>query len=254
MMHLLTEKFVWHGIRKDSLEWARTCVPCQTSKISRHTESGVGEFPQPKRRFSIHMDVVGPLPPSEGAKYLLTIIDRSTRWPEATPMSEATTKACAEALLASWVSRFGVPDEITTDRGPVFLSELWTALARLMGTSLHATTAYNPAANGMVEREASPVPGEFFPTNADDTDVSIARLRESAGKFTPCIKTFSDRTKRFLPKVLSSCKHVFIRDDGRRPPLTRPYRGPFRVLRRTGTSIVSHIHQLVARTGSQSIA
>ncbi|XP_064100840.1 uncharacterized protein LOC135211461 [Macrobrachium nipponense] len=178
-------------------------------------------------------------------------------------MSEATTKACAEALLASWISRFGVPDEITMDRGPVFLSELWTALARLMGTSLHATTAYNPAANGLVEGvhrllkaslmarctgedwksqlpwvllslrtaprangEASPVekvygepltvPGEFFPTNAGDADVSIARLRESAGRFTPCIKTFSDRTKHFLPKALSSCEHVFIRDDARR--------------------------------------
>ncbi|XP_064120288.1 uncharacterized protein LOC135224893 [Macrobrachium nipponense] len=185
-------------------------------------------------------------------------------------MSDATTKACAKALLASWISRFGVPDDITTDHGPVFLSELWTALACLMGTSLHATTDYNPATNGMVERvhrslkaslmarctaedwksqllwvllglrtapransEASPaekvygeplaVPGEFFPTNADDADVSIPRLRESAGKFMPCIKTFSDRTKHFLPKALSSCKHVFIRDDARRPPLTRPY-------------------------------
>ncbi|XP_064116542.1 uncharacterized protein LOC135222385 [Macrobrachium nipponense] len=274
MMCLLTEKFVWHGILKDSLEWARTCVPCQTSKVSQHTESGVGEFPQPKRRFGhIHVDVVGPLPPSEGTRYLLTIIDRSTRWPEAMPMSEATTKACAEALLASWISRFGVPDEITTDRGPVFLSEFWTALARLMGTSLHATNATTrwptawlrgstdrfpngedwksqlpwvllglrtaPRANG----EASPaekaygepltVPGEFFPTNADDADISITRLWESAGKFTPCIKTFSDRTKHFLPKALSSCKHVFIRDDARRLPLTKPYRGPFCILRRT---------------------
>ncbi|XP_064100837.1 uncharacterized protein LOC135211459 [Macrobrachium nipponense] len=96
-----------------------------------------------------------------------------------------------------------------------------------------------PRANG----EASPaekvygepltVSGEFFPTTADDGDVSITRLRESAGKFTPCIKTFSDRTKHFLPKALSSCKHVFIRDDAHHPPLTRPYRGPFHVLRRT---------------------
>ncbi|XP_064111548.1 uncharacterized protein LOC135219046 [Macrobrachium nipponense] len=154
-------------------------------------------------------------------------------------MSGATTKACAEALLASWISRFGVPDDIMTDHGPVFLSELWTALARLMGTSLHATTAYDLAANGMVERvhrslkaslmarctgedwksqlpwvllglrtapqangEASPaeklyreplaVPGEFFPTNADETNLSITRLRESTEKFMPCIKTFSE--------------------------------------------------------------
>ncbi|XP_066950845.1 uncharacterized protein [Macrobrachium rosenbergii] len=68
------------------------------------------------------------------------------------PMQEATVSACTEALLSSWISRFGVLDHITTDRGPAFLSELWSALARLLGTSHHATTAYNPAASGLVER------------------------------------------------------------------------------------------------------
>ncbi|XP_064081898.1 uncharacterized protein LOC135198258 [Macrobrachium nipponense] len=67
-------------------------------------------------------------------------------------MSEATADACAEALLSSWISRFGVPDHITTDRGTAFTSELWTSLACLMGTKHHITTAFNPAANDMVER------------------------------------------------------------------------------------------------------
>ncbi|XP_066974332.1 uncharacterized protein [Macrobrachium rosenbergii] len=47
---------------------------------------------------------------------------------------------------------FGVPDNITTDRGPAFLSELSVSLAYLMGTTLQGTTSYNPVANGMVER------------------------------------------------------------------------------------------------------
>ncbi|XP_066969236.1 uncharacterized protein [Macrobrachium rosenbergii] len=66
-------------------------------------------------------------------------------------MEGASTASCAEALLSSWISHFGVPDSITTDRGSAFLSELWVSLARLMGTTLHSTTAYNPIANGMVE-------------------------------------------------------------------------------------------------------
>ncbi|XP_066970112.1 uncharacterized protein [Macrobrachium rosenbergii] len=122
---LLMEKFVWHGIRKDATAWARQCMQCQASKVVLHTESGVGEFPQPKRRFGhIHVDVVGPLPPSGGARYLLTVVDHSTRWPKATPMDEATSIARVEALLSSWISQFGVPDKITIDRGPSFLSEL----------------------------------------------------------------------------------------------------------------------------------
>ena len=150
---LMSEKFVWHGLNRDVRNWARCCVACQSSKVSRHTESGVGQFPQPKRRFGhLHVDIVGPLPPSEGANYLFTATERSTRWPEAIPMSEATAEACAQALLNGWISRFGVPDDITSDRGPAFISHLWRALGQLMGTKVHHTTAYNPAANGMAER------------------------------------------------------------------------------------------------------
>ncbi|XP_066969101.1 protein NYNRIN-like [Macrobrachium rosenbergii] len=149
---LLAEKFIWHGIRKEATAWARQCIQCQASKVGWHTRSGVGDFPQPGKRFRhIHVDVVGPLPPSGGARYLLTVINRSTRWPEATPMEEATSSAHAEGLLSSWISCFGAPDHITTDRGPAFLSNLWTALARLLGTT-HHSTAYNPTASGMVER------------------------------------------------------------------------------------------------------
>ena len=95
---LLTQKFVWQSIKKDAQQWAKTCQACQTCKIHRHTESGVGEFPQPRRRFGhIHVDIVGPLPASKTYRYLLTIIDRSTRWPEAIPMQTATTETCVEA-------------------------------------------------------------------------------------------------------------------------------------------------------------
>jgi len=75
----------------------------------------------------IHVDVVGPLPPSEGKRYIFTIIDRSTRWPEAMPMADATTRSCTQALLGFWIARF-------------------------VGVTLHFTTAYHPQANGLIER------------------------------------------------------------------------------------------------------
>ncbi|KAK3894101.1 hypothetical protein Pcinc_002119 [Petrolisthes cinctipes] len=77
-------------ISRNAGNWVRSCVPCQKSKVHHHTETGPGAFHQPQRRFAhIHVDVVGPLPPSDGHRYLLTIIDRSTRWPEAIPMANA---------------------------------------------------------------------------------------------------------------------------------------------------------------------
>ncbi|XP_068226460.1 uncharacterized protein [Palaemon carinicauda] len=111
-------------MRIDITRWARNCINCQTSKISRQTTSEIGNFKQPMRRFShVHINVVGPLTPSGGDCFLLTVIDRSNRWIEATPMQDSSTPSCVNILFSSWISRFGVPDDITTDRCPTFLSD-----------------------------------------------------------------------------------------------------------------------------------
>ena len=124
---LLKQKFMWHGISSDAKcwAWARACIPCQSGKVTRHTELGIDDFHPPSRRFGhIHVDIVGPLPPSEGSQYLFTTIDRSTCWFEAVLISEASSSTCASALLSGWISRFGVPEHITSNHGPPFMSQL----------------------------------------------------------------------------------------------------------------------------------
>ncbi len=107
----------------------------------------------PKQRFDhIHVDLLGPLPPSQGFSQLLTIVDHFTRWPEAIPLADTSSKACAHALLNYWVARFGLPSDISSDRGSQFTSQLWAAMAELYGSKLHFTMAYHPQANGLVER------------------------------------------------------------------------------------------------------
>ena len=98
------------------------------------------------------MDIVGPLPPSDGYSYLLTIVDRFTRWPEAIPIPCITAETIAKYFVKRWVAIFGVPSVITTDRGSQFESSLFRRLNQLLGTHRIRTTAYHPAANGLVER------------------------------------------------------------------------------------------------------
>uniref|UniRef100_A0A5S6QLN8 RNA-directed DNA polymerase n=1 Tax=Trichuris muris TaxID=70415 RepID=A0A5S6QLN8_TRIMR len=150
---LLTSLFVWPSMQRDIADWTRACVPCQRAKVHRHTKSPPKEFPLPSARFDhIHVDIVGPLPSSDGYKYLLTAIDRFTRWPEAWPIADVSAKTVAETFLVNWVARFGVPRQIITDRGKQFESHMWSALNRLMETQHTPTSAYHPQTNGLVER------------------------------------------------------------------------------------------------------
>ncbi|GFR69534.1 Gag-pol polyprotein [Elysia marginata] len=77
-------------------------------RLAKHQE----RLPPSDRFRGLHVDMVGPLSLSQGLTYLFTIIDWYTSWPKAS--------TCATVLLRRWVARFGVPEDITSDRGRQF--------------------------------------------------------------------------------------------------------------------------------------
>jgi cleavage and polyadenylation specificity factor subunit 1 len=143
----------WPGLSSDIIAWARGCLACQRGKIHRHTRLVPLPIPIPQRHFShLHVDLVGPLQYSNSFNYIFTIIDRTSKWMEAIPLSETSVAACAKALTFTWISCFGVPETITSDRGPQFTSNLWFQLCEMLNISHKQTTAYHPESNGAVER------------------------------------------------------------------------------------------------------
>ena len=150
---LVTMHFVWPGIRADVRKWTRSCIQCQHSKVQWHTVTPLPTFPTPSVCFDkIHLDIVGPLPPSRGYTYLLTCIDHFTRWPEAILITNITEETVARAFVSGWISRFGTLSTVTTDRGCQFESALWEKLMQLLGSKCTLTTTYHPIAYGLVER------------------------------------------------------------------------------------------------------
>ncbi|BHF73292.1 hypothetical protein SprV_0401637300 [Sparganum proliferum] len=264
---LVSDRFVWPGMHKDLKAWTRACLGCQRSKIQRHNKAPIGTFPGPGARFShVHLDIVGPLPLSNGCSYLLTCVDRFTRWPEAIPLPDIAAPTVVKAFLSRWVAIFGAPSTITTDHGCTRIR----------------TTAYHPAANGMVERfhrqlkaslraAADPenstdhlplvllgirsalkpdldcsaaelvfgatvrLPGEMIsptPQSAvEDPTNLLHRLRQFMRTLSP-VPPRSSASPSYLEKDLATCSHVYLRCDRVRRPLEPPYDGPFRVISR----------------------
>ena len=124
---------------------------CQCDQAASSSNSAI---PIPQRRFShVHVDLVGPLPfSSDSFSYILTMIDRTTRWLEAVPLKEMTASTCTAAFMSSWAARFGVPTTLTSDRGTQFSSATWQQLCARLGIQHIMTTSYHPQANGMVKR------------------------------------------------------------------------------------------------------
>lgn len=84
-------------------------------KVSRHTHAPIGKLPFVTSRLEhIYIDLIGPLPLSNGFSSALTWVYRYTRWPEVLPVNNIEAATVALALFEGWIARFGVPLHITT--------------------------------------------------------------------------------------------------------------------------------------------
>ena len=161
-LKLVKSRYFWPNMDRQIRDWTKSCESCQQSKIGRHTKADVLSFNLLSNRFeTVHIDIVGPLPPvtpinnvyPSPPRYLLTCIDRVTHWVEALPMVDITALTVAISFLTCWVSRFGVPLHVITDRGSQFESELFNELSKLLGFHRLRITSYHCQANGLIERQ-----------------------------------------------------------------------------------------------------
>ncbi|GBN83009.1 hypothetical protein AVEN_20049-1, partial [Araneus ventricosus] len=128
-------RHVWPGMKYQIKQWVQCCESYQRSKIQRYTKTHLSPFSLSDAQFThFHIDIVGPFPPSEGHNYLLTIIDRFSRWPEAIPISDMRAKTICRAIFDTWISRFGCPSVITSDQGSQLRSSRFVEFIRMLGT------------------------------------------------------------------------------------------------------------------------
>ncbi|XP_076056322.1 uncharacterized protein LOC143034272 [Oratosquilla oratoria] len=165
-------------------------------------------------------------------------------------MKNSATSSSTTAFLSGWITRFGLPEHFTSDRGTCFTSRLQQFLAEDLRTTAHHTTSCNPAANSMVERthcslkaslvarcnnemvldQPLVVPDKFF--HPQNFSVSLQQLQRTFRKFPPCVQTHDREVKEYLQKHLHNSTLVFQRTNAHIPPLTCPYTGPNLVLAR----------------------
>ena len=146
--------FYWPGADRDIKHFVRTCPVCQKARApGRSGRAELGVMNLVTTPFlKVAIDIVGPLELTDRRnRYILTMVDMATRWPEAVALPNVTTETIIEAL-SNIFSRIGFPEEILSDNGPQFKSEMYEQVCRFFNTRVLKTTPYHPSSNGLVER------------------------------------------------------------------------------------------------------
>ncbi|XP_013071132.2 uncharacterized protein LOC129924728 [Biomphalaria glabrata] len=146
--------FYWPNMTKDVTNYVRSCQVCMLKDKRPPRQAPLQRTDLAEKPFEkIAIDIVGPMNPmsARGHRYILTVVDLATRWPEAIPLKSTTADDITSALIMLF-ARTGLPDTILSDRGPQFVAELTKQITGTLGIHQVFTSPYCPQSNGVCER------------------------------------------------------------------------------------------------------
>ena len=210
--------FFWPGMREDVTRFCKSCLVCQQVGKPGQGIPKAPLFPIPAvgEPFSeIIIDFVGPLPRTKsGKQYLLTVMCKATRYPEAFAMSSTRTANVISALT-TFFCQVGLPCSVQSDNDSSFVSDNFKRFLDQYGISQVLSTPYRPQSQGALERYHQTLKAmlrKFCFANTSSWDTFIPFLlfctrdtvQESLG-FSPFQLVFGHRVRGPLSVLKSQC-------------------------------------------------
>lgn len=150
----LADRFWWEGMWKDIENHVRSCDECQRRDARVYEDPRRSQkIPTVFMRWDIDCVAMGRPSNKDNTSPGCMVVcrDNLTGWVEARALRTPNSADIAEFFVQDVLVRFGVMAQVTADNGTEFLSHFKDKLIRY-GIPRVNTSAYNPAANGMVER------------------------------------------------------------------------------------------------------
>ncbi|GFN95463.1 gypsy retrotransposon integrase-like protein 1 [Plakobranchus ocellatus] len=145
-------RFSWPSIVRDVTKYVKSCDVCKKNcnKLPNLPIQIADIIDKPFDKVAI--DIVGPMMmPDSKNRFILTLVDAATRWPEADPLKSISTTDVANALFNIF-TRLGVPKEILSDNSQQLVSKAMEEVMTMMGIQRRLSTPYHAQSNEMVER------------------------------------------------------------------------------------------------------
>jgi transposase InsO family protein len=99
------------------------------------------------------LDFIGEIHPrsSKGQRFILVATDYFTKWTEAVPLRNMTRREVISFVQEHIIYRFGVPQTLTIDLGPSFMSHQFREFTESMKIKLLNSSPYYAQANDQAE-------------------------------------------------------------------------------------------------------
>ncbi|KAL4303471.1 hypothetical protein GQ457_10G029000 [Hibiscus cannabinus] len=150
----LAANFYWKGMRKEVRQFVTECQVCQRMKSASLSPAGLLQpLPIPNQVFEdISLDFIVGLPKSNGKETIMVVVDRLTKYSHFFALPKHfDSKYVAQIMVQGIVKLHGIPRTIVSDRDRIFVSDMWTEIAKLQGTELCFSSAYHPQTDGQTE-------------------------------------------------------------------------------------------------------
>ena len=169
MFASLRKKYYWRDMMKTVIQFVRECYTCQVCKRNyRHATVPLRELPRPsKPQDIIAMDVKGPLPMSNGKRYIIVAVDMFTRHAVTRAVAHVDGKVVVDFLVED-VFRFGVPYMLITDNARNLRSGIAGYMYEKFGIENRNSIPFFASSNGGVERLIGTLASMLRCASADD--------------------------------------------------------------------------------------
>jgi len=144
---LIQRKYYWPHMRDLIKKYVKNCDICQRTKAVRHAPYGLL---QPNKVLekpwkSISMDFIMDLPMPEGYDAILVVIDRLTKMSHFIPgHKDMNARQFTKSFIKEIFRLHGLRNNIITDRGTIFTSDLWKETTKLLEIERRLSTAFHP--------------------------------------------------------------------------------------------------------------
>lgn len=266
---LITQRYYWPRMTSSIKEMIKACPSCTPTNDAKPTHAVIKPNEPLK---DIILDVVGPLLQSNGFKHCLILIDKNTGWFETAPIRKVDSPTIIKLISEQWISRFGVPESITSNSNIQICSNSFKSFCDLNSITYNNKNAFDGNSNKFLERihhilkNAILTAAKSTKWASDLPSILLGlRNRPSAHGYSPSqllynmtprlpnemfnpsssslnpkvsYSAYRKFTQGHLPSTMNSATHVYVQASEERLTLAPPYLGPFIVLSNDGQTVV----------------